>query len=69
MTYSNQQEGVAEGLILNLVSGAVGDNVVGRLIGGLNQRPAINSIAEIVGRGKRINFVDAPCAQYGRNGT
>lgn len=36
-----------EGLILNLVSGAVGGNVVGRLIGSLNQGTVINSIAGI----------------------
>ena len=37
-----------EGLILNLVSGAVGGNVVGRLIGSLNQGTVINSIAGIL---------------------
>ena len=31
-----------EGLILNLVSGAIGVNVVGRLIGSLNQGTVIN---------------------------
>ena len=51
MTHSNQQEGVMEGLILNLVSGAVGRNVVGRLIGSLNRGTAINSIAGILGGG------------------
>ena len=40
-----------EGLILNLVSGAVGGNVVGRLIGSLNQGTVINSIAGILGGG------------------
>jgi hypothetical protein len=39
-----------EGLILNLVSGAVGGNVVGRSIGSLNQGTIINSIAGIFGR-------------------
>ena len=39
-----------EGLILNLVSGAVGGNVVGRLIGSLNQGTVINSIARDFGR-------------------
>ena len=39
------------GLILNLVSGAVGGNVVGRLIGSLNQGTVINSIAGILGCG------------------
>ena len=42
MTHTNQQEGVMEGLILNLVSGAIGVNVVGRLIGSLNQGTVIN---------------------------
>ena len=40
-----------EGLILNLVSGVVGGNVVGRLIGSLNQGTVINSIAGILGGG------------------
>ncbi len=40
-----------EGLILNLVSGAVGCNVVGRAIGSLNQGTMINSIAGILGGG------------------
>lgn len=40
-----------EGLILNLVSGAVGGNVVGRLIGSPNQGTIINSIAGILGGG------------------
>ena len=40
-----------EGLILNLVSGTVGGNVVGRLIGSLNQGTIINSIAGILGGG------------------
>ena len=40
-----------EGLILNLVSGAVGCNVVGRLIGSLNQGTVINKIAGILGGG------------------
>ena len=40
-----------EGLILNLVSGAVGGNVVGRAIGSLNQGTMINSIAGILGGG------------------
>ena len=40
-----------EGLILNLVSGAVGGNVVGRLIDSLNQGTVINSIAGILGGG------------------
>jgi len=40
-----------EGLIRNLVSGAVGGNVVGRLIGSLNQGTVINSIAGILGGG------------------
>ena len=40
-----------EGLILNLVSRAVGGNVVGRLIGSLNQGTVINSIAGILGGG------------------
>ena len=46
-----------EGLVLNLVSGAVGGNVVGRLIGSLNQGTVINSI---FGRWSGwINFGDA----------
>ena len=40
-----------EGLILNLVSGAVGGNVVERLIGSPNQGTIINSIAGILGGG------------------
>ena len=40
-----------EGPILNLVSGTVGGNVVGRLIGSLNQGTIINSIAGILGGG------------------
>ena len=40
-----------EGLILNLVSGAVGGNVVGWAIGSLNQGTMINSIAGILGGG------------------
>ena len=40
-----------EGLILKLVSGAVGGNVVWRLIGSLNQGTFINSIAGILGGG------------------
>ena len=40
-----------EGLILNLVSGAVGGKVLGRLIGSLNQGTVINSIAGILGGG------------------
>ena len=40
-----------EGLILNLVSGAVGGNVVERLIGSPNQGTFINSIAGILGGG------------------
>ena len=40
-----------EGLIFNLASGAVGGNVVGRLIGSLNQGTVINSIAGILGGG------------------
>ena len=49
-----------EGLILNLVSGDVGGNVVGRLIGSLNQRTVINSIAGILGGWSGwLNFGDA----------
>ena len=33
-----------EGLFLNLVSGAIGGNAVGRLIGSLNQGTVINSM-------------------------
>jgi uncharacterized membrane protein YeaQ/YmgE (transglycosylase-associated protein family) len=51
MTHSNHWEGVMEGLILNLVSGAVGGNVVERLIGSPNQGTIINSIAGILGGG------------------
>jgi hypothetical protein len=40
-----------EGLFLNLVSGTVGGNVVGLLIGSLNQGTIINSIAGILGGG------------------
>jgi surface polysaccharide O-acyltransferase-like enzyme len=40
-----------EGLILNLVSGAIGGNAVGRLIGSLNQGTVINSIAGVLGGG------------------
>jgi hypothetical protein len=40
-----------ERLILNLVSGTFGGNVVGRLIGSLNQGTIINSIAGILGGG------------------
>ena len=40
-----------EGLILNLVSGAIGGNAVGRLIGSLNQGIVINSIAGVLGGG------------------
>lgn len=55
-----------EGLILNLVSGAVGGNVVGCLIGSLNQGTVINSI---FGRWSGwINFGDAWRTRYGRNG-
>ena len=58
-----------EGLFLNLVSGAVGGNVVGRLIGSLNQGTVINSIAGILGgRSGRLNFGDAWRTCYGRNG-
>ena len=55
-----------EGLILNLVSGAVGGNVVGCLIGSLNQGTVINSI---FGRWSGwINLGDAWRTRYGRNG-
>lgn len=57
-----------EGLIFNLVSGAVGGNVVGRLIGSLNQGTVINSIAGILGGSGRLNFGDAWRARYGGNG-
>ncbi|MGB0298953.1 MAG: hypothetical protein ACPGC3_05795 [Paracoccaceae bacterium] len=40
-----------ERLILNLVSETFGGNVVGRLIGSLNQGTIINSIAGILGGG------------------
>ena len=58
-----------EGLTLNLVSGAVGGNVVGRLIGSLNQGTVINSNRGNFGRRSgRLNFGDAWRARYGRNG-
>ena len=40
-----------EGLFLNLVSGAIGGNALGRLIGSLNQGTVINSIAGVLGIG------------------
>ena len=51
MTHSNQQAGVMEGLILNLVSGAVSGNVAECLIGSLNQGTVIHSITGILGGG------------------
>ena len=45
-----------EGLILNLVSGAVGGNVVGRLIGSLNQGTVINSIAGFLAAAWAVQF-------------
>ena len=58
-----------EGLILNLVSGVVGGNVVERLIGSLNQRGSYQLNRGNFGRWSGwINFGDAWRTRYGQNG-